>query len=165
MNIFYLHHDPTKCARMHNDKHCVKMILEYAQLLSTAHHMTDSPIADQVYRPTHKNHPSAIWTRESADNYKWLYSLFIALCHEYTHRYNKIHKTHYNLGGLLQTIPKLPEIGLTDIPQCMPDECKRDNPIDGYRNYYFTEKAHLAGWKNRKTPNWWIANKFANLAA
>ncbi len=37
MNIFYLDNDPKVCAEMHNDKHCIKMILEYAQLLSTAH--------------------------------------------------------------------------------------------------------------------------------
>ncbi len=41
MNIFYLDSDPRICAQMHNDKHCVKMILEYAQLLSTAHRVID----------------------------------------------------------------------------------------------------------------------------
>ena len=41
MNIFYLHKDPKTCAEMHIDKHCVKMIIEYAQLMSTAHRMLD----------------------------------------------------------------------------------------------------------------------------
>lgn len=41
MNIFYLDPNPTKCARYHADKHCVKMVLEYAQLLSTAHRVLD----------------------------------------------------------------------------------------------------------------------------
>lgn len=41
MNIFYLDNDPLKCAQMHNDKHCIKMILEYCQLLSTAHRVLD----------------------------------------------------------------------------------------------------------------------------
>jgi hypothetical protein len=41
MNIFYLHNDPEECAKQHNDKHVVKMILEYAQLLSTAHRVLD----------------------------------------------------------------------------------------------------------------------------
>ena len=45
MNIFYLDHDVTKCAEMHNDKHCVKMILEYAQLLSTAHRVLDGNVS------------------------------------------------------------------------------------------------------------------------
>ena len=41
MNIFYLHNDPKVCAELHVDKHVVKMIVEYAQLLSTAKRMTD----------------------------------------------------------------------------------------------------------------------------
>ena len=41
MNIFFLDTDPKRCAKMHNNRHCVKMILEYAQLLSTAHRVLD----------------------------------------------------------------------------------------------------------------------------
>ena len=41
MNIFYLDPRPDTAAEMHCDKHCVKMILEYAQMLSTAHRVLD----------------------------------------------------------------------------------------------------------------------------
>ena len=41
MNIFYLHNDPKTCAEQHLDKHVVKMLIEYAQLMSTAHRMLD----------------------------------------------------------------------------------------------------------------------------
>ena len=41
MNIFYLHKDPKICAEQHLDKHVVKMLIEYAQLMSTAHRMLD----------------------------------------------------------------------------------------------------------------------------
>ena len=41
MNLFYLHEDPIKSAELHCDKHVVKMIIEYAQMLSTAHRMLD----------------------------------------------------------------------------------------------------------------------------
>ena len=41
MNIFYLHEDPKTCAEQHLDKHVVKMLIEYAQLMSTAHRMLD----------------------------------------------------------------------------------------------------------------------------
>jgi hypothetical protein len=37
MNIFVLHWKHRKCARWHLDKHIVKMLLEYCQLLYTAH--------------------------------------------------------------------------------------------------------------------------------
>lgn len=39
MNIFFLSDDPFVAARMHCDKHLVKMIVETAQLLSTAHRL------------------------------------------------------------------------------------------------------------------------------
>ena len=41
MNIFYLHENPKICAEMHLDKHSSKMLVEYAQLLSTAHRVLD----------------------------------------------------------------------------------------------------------------------------
>ena len=41
MNIFYLDTSPKTCAEMHCDKHVVKMIIEYAQLMSTAHRLLD----------------------------------------------------------------------------------------------------------------------------
>jgi len=40
MNIFFLDFDVKKCAEYHCDKHVVKMILETAQLLCSAHHVT-----------------------------------------------------------------------------------------------------------------------------
>ena len=60
MNVFFLDYSTEKCAEYHNDKHCVKMILEYAQLLSTAHRVLDGDDSiSVVYKATHKNHPSA----------------------------------------------------------------------------------------------------------
>ena len=50
MNIFYLHNDPQIAAQMHCDKHVVKMILEYAQLLSTAHHELDGVPSIECYK-------------------------------------------------------------------------------------------------------------------
>ena len=41
MNIFYLNKDPKIAAMEHKDKHCLKMILEYAQMLSTDHRELD----------------------------------------------------------------------------------------------------------------------------
>ncbi len=38
MNIFYLDSDPIKAAQIQYNKHVVKMILESAQMLCTAHH-------------------------------------------------------------------------------------------------------------------------------
>jgi hypothetical protein len=69
MNIFFLDENPTLSAKYHVDKHVVKMILETAQLLCSVHHVTDQ-VTDQVpYKLSHKNHPCAIWARESLSNY------------------------------------------------------------------------------------------------
>ena len=100
MNIFYLDHDVKSCAEQHVDKHVVKMIVEYAQILSTAHRMLDgieyigksktgrnvrrykmsNPNLDKVvYQAVHYHHPSVVWARETKKQYMWLYSLFVEL--------------------------------------------------------------------------------------
>ena len=101
MNIFYLDKRPDDAAEMHCDKHCVKMILEYAQMLSTAHRELDGNVPDILYKSTHKNHPSTIWTRSSKQHYDWLFRLFRMLSAEYTLRYGKFHKTWNKLGKIL----------------------------------------------------------------
>ena len=55
MNIFYLSHDPEEAAQYQYNKHVVKMILESAQLLCTAHRELGND--DVPYKSTHKNHP------------------------------------------------------------------------------------------------------------
>ena len=69
MNIFILDKDPKTAAEYHCDKHVIKMILETAQMLCTAHWETGS---QAPYRATHKNHPCTKWTRLNTSNYKWL---------------------------------------------------------------------------------------------
>ena len=44
MNIFALDTDPVIAAQSHCDKHVVKMIIEYAQLMSTAHRVLDGAL-------------------------------------------------------------------------------------------------------------------------
>jgi hypothetical protein len=187
MNIFYLHNDPKICAEMHTDKHVIKMILEYAQLLSTAHRVLDgtptvglskmgrkktsyvlSDFRDTIlYSATHLNHPSAIWARLSKANYQWLHSLLIELCKEYTYRYGKVHLCERSgLVTALSMIPKkLETVDRTfDEPfPAMPDEVKvPGNSIQSYRNYYINNKQHLASWRgkvnSRPIPEWFHAN-------
>lgn len=73
MNIFILDTNPKIAAQYHVDKHVVKMILETAQLLCSAHWLNGS---EAPYKLTHKNHPCAIWTRECVENYNWLCIFF-----------------------------------------------------------------------------------------
>ena len=63
MNIFYLHEDPATASTYMYDKHVVKMILESAQMLCTAHHHYGN--GDNVpYKKAHYNHPSSVWARK-----------------------------------------------------------------------------------------------------
>lgn len=154
MNIFLLDENLEKSAEYHNNSHTVKMITEQNQLLSSVHWMNDS---QAPYKLTHKNHPCAIWARESLDNYLWLCHSTLALCKEYTFRYQKIHKGEEVANWHLNNLPNILKKGLTDFPQAMPEECKvKDNPIKAYRTYYILHKSHLAKWKNRNIPEWYV---------
>jgi len=186
MNIFYLHNDPKICAEMHNDKHCIKMILEYAQLLSTAHRVLDGTaecgtsksgrkkiiyrLSDNrdsiLYSATHIHHPSAVWVRQSIGNYYWLSNLLVDLCKEYTYRYGKVHKCERD--GLVQLLHDcIPDnmnvIAFTEPTPAMPDDVKiAGDSLASYRNYYISNKQHLASWKgkvnSRNIPEWFNAN-------
>ena len=171
MNIFFLDRRPDTAAEMHCDKHCVKMILEYAQLLSTAHRVLDGDDAHpNLYKIAHKNHPSTIWTRSSSQHYDWLFRLFRMLSAEYSIRYSngvfKVHKSWEKLGKLLETAPKnIEDNGWEDPPQCMPEYCKDENDVvEAYRNYYINEKSKFAVWKFTGQPNWFNEGiKYANV--
>jgi len=155
MNIFVLDYDIDKCVKYHNDKHCVKMILEYAQLLCGVHHMVGTDI-DIPYKLSHKNHPCSIWVRECIENYIWLCDLALELSKEYTYRYGRRHKTQDVIEWCIINKPNLKENGdLTEFAMAMPDECKIGDVVESYREYYKTIKKHIAVWKNRKTPIWY----------
>lgn len=153
MNIFALDNDPKTCAIYHTDKHVVKMIVESAQMLSTAVRVSG---IDAGYKITHVNHPCSIWVRKSLSNYNWLKDLVSELHNEWKFRYNhpddKIHKS-FSIVTELPT-PNIDDIGLTNFALAMPDEFKVDDPIESYRNYYRGAKQHLHHWKKRSVPNW-----------
>ena len=154
MNIFLLDTDTRKCAQYHCDKHVVKMILETAQLLCGVHHMTDQ-VTDQVpYKLSHKNHPCAIWSRESLSNYLYLCDLGLELCKEYTYRYGKRHKSQDVIEWCVTNKPNNCDKEFTEPARAMPNEYKVDSVVESYRNYYIGEKSKIAVWKNREIPEW-----------
>jgi hypothetical protein len=158
MNIFFLHKDPKICAQYHLDKHVVKMILETAQMLYSAHWVLKSKLPSDAYKKTHVNHPCSVWTRASEDNYKWLCNLGVELCKEYTFRYGKIHKTQKHIEWLSENNPKLSSIEFTTPVQAMPEEYKvPDNPIQAYRTFYLKSKILERGitkYTKRLAPEW-----------
>jgi hypothetical protein len=180
MNIFYLDKDPKVCATMHCDKHVVKMIIEYAQLLSTAHRVLDGvsknvltksnrkyttwihPITlmeTTLYKSTMRNHPSAIWARQSLSHYVYLKELWKNLCAEYTYRYGKVHITYTKLIDVLEVNPtNIPNVPFFDPPPAMshfPLCIVPNNSLHSYYNYYIVAKNYFAKWTKRPIPEWY----------
>jgi hypothetical protein len=165
MNIFFLDWNPQTAAKYHCDKHVVKMILETAQLLYSAHWMLNSPLPVNAYKLAHKNHPCSIWVRQSLTNYMWLCSLGWWLCKEYQYRYgDKTHKTEAHIVWLLNNPPKdIPFVAMTNPAQAMPDEYKNDNLITAYQTYYVESKfkqRKIVKYTKRDAPEFIIQNGF-----
>ena len=158
MNIFFLSGKPRRCARWHCDKHVVKMILEYTQILYTSNHVNGGTVlilesaplcastAKRGYKLHAKNHPSVLWASESLVHYYWLLALALCLVEEHTFRFKPL-QPHACLAHLKWLGAPPPEklltrrIWLRDPPPAMPDECKIENDsIQSYRNYYNTSK-------------------------
>jgi len=166
MNIFILDKNPRIAAQMHCDKHVPKMILETAQMLSTAHHVYDTPQAPFVYKQAHLNHPCTKWIRESTANYSWAWHLYLNLLVEFKKRRGKTHKSGDLMPHLAHT-PPLPSCGLTPFAQAMPDEYKQEDAVEAYRAYYKGDKASFAkwDWPTAQTPSWWDSPKFSQAGA
>lgn len=184
MNIFLLDQNPRLSAQYQCDRHVVKMIVESAQMLSTAHRILDGELNIQLvstkknlskfrrkkiydhpwkelYKVTHPNHPCSVWVRESTKNYLWLYEHFNALCMEYFYRYGKTHATDELLTVLLSHFPRnLPKGDATPFVLAMksaPECMDPTDPIGSYRKFYKTKKAKMKmKWTKREVPAWFL---------
>lgn len=150
MNIFFTSVCPKESAQNLCQRHIIKMILESAQMLSTAHREcgTSVPLT-LLYKSTHKNHPSSVWVRKSVHHYFWLYSHFCSLCDLYTSNTGKVHKTDTKLREVLAIHPSVLPLPFRLPPMCMPDEFKSDNVCKSYQTY-LTNK--YQEWQTRDKP-------------
>ena len=174
MNLFLLSLDPEENARLHCDQHVVKMILEAVQLLCTCLHtdralghvprtcnkgelarikqcVSDGSVA--FYKPTHVNHPLAVWTRTCRENYEFVKEYAMSLGREYTFRYGKTHKS----AELCKSLPEpenLPCHGnITPHVICMDVQYQvSSDPVACYRNYYSSKE--FARYSRREWPEW-----------
>jgi hypothetical protein len=180
VNRFIIENTPVDCAKSHCDKHVPKMVVEEAQMLSTAHRLLDGvqeyrpsksgkrmvkywklpdDRQDVLYSAVHMNHPCTKWSMETLGNYSWSVKLFLALCNEYTYRYNKVHKS-YELAPWLIIPPTNinQSLELTPMPLAMgaAPECKDPNDVVGsYRKFYQTKQDRFRmAWTNRPVPEW-----------
>ena len=126
-------------------------------------------------KPAMLNHPSTIWARQSLANFDWLYQHGLALCHEYSYRYDKEHGTHQrilqcNSHTDLVIDFQYNEDSLTPVSIAMDNQYRIPNPlpehnwdyvIESYRHYYLEGKWDIAEWRQNRRPDWFPANHFA----
>ena len=155
LNIFVLDTNIKCCAQYHVDKHIVKMVLETTQLLNNSIFINNKQ-AILPYKITHLNHPATQWASTNKANFRWLNQLGLALCQEYTYRYNRRHKCQDILEYFSASEFKIPEGELTPFIQCMPDQYRQADPVLAYREYYRKEKRDFAKWTKRPNPEWWF---------
>ena len=181
MNIFVLDENPRIAARMHCDKHCVKMIIEHTQMLAAAYYHTlgisrKKEIAenqesvnnlffgfprkhedgsDHPYAITHVNHPCTVWTRESIENWNWLTECTKELCLEYTRRYSKTHSVEAIVDWMIQNPPKLESKKQSPFAKALPDCYKSYSVTDAYKKYYGYKSFYIQlVWNHSETPIW-----------
>lgn len=145
MNIFFTSASPRECAQALDSLRLNKMILETAQLLSTAHSVLGSHTSE-MYKPTHINHPCAKWVRQSDANYNWTFNHFAELLKEYTFRSGKNHATGRLLDALVNC-PNCPENEWTAPANC---SLFKDKPVfQAYR------ETMMVKWnKDVRKPTW-----------
>jgi len=171
MNIFVLDENPIVAARMHCDKHVPKLCVETAQMMASAlrrHGATDEqmPIAKttgKAYKGGYHNHPCTIFVGDTQQNFIWTAHLGIALCHQYTYRYQKMHACSSAIHQMAELYHMIPAGELTDFarafnkekyPQLYDEE--RYTAVESYRAYYSLDKRRFAQWnKGIPAPYWW----------
>ena len=163
MNIFFTRSDPELAAEDHCKVHTRKMIIEYAQMLSTAHRILDGdewPDETGMYKVTHPNHPCTKWVRENQRHYSWLSRCLYRLCEIYKEATGKDHATSRLLGVLLYPPLNLSTGEFIDPPQAMPDEYKSPSTEEAYRAYI---KSKFKEWQSRDKPikvDWYVRVPF-----
>ena len=173
MNIFATRKDPERAALDLQEIHR-KMILESAQLLSTAHVKLDG--RQPGYGATHANHPSAVWVRDSPDNYRWLVEYTLSATAEFKRRNGQEHKSGIMVKEKLRKPPRNYEdttLGLTPVrlaiaPSYRINEGKNwREVIAAYRWYYCVDKLFFDSdktnwfewnrWHNAHPPEWFVS--------
>ena len=161
VNIFVFDEDPWLSALWLDDVRKNKMILETAQLLSTAIQFND-PFTDlKVYKPAYISHPCTIWARTSRDNFNWLTEYMRCLVVQ--------KKTGHKSAELLASFEHYGSHGRFSLEQRTPfANCarNRERGVDfshvadvhsAYRQYIcrrWQERTITLSWRWGKEPEW-----------
>lgn len=172
MNIFASNICPYRAAFDLPDKLVIKMVLESAQLLSSAVQYWNRSIEDpelnvtNLYKETLTLEPVSIWAKKDIANFCWLLHHALGLVYEYRIRYDKRHKSTTQieeaLGWYLRNFGMVrffvDRHKIKNFVMMMPPEYRSDNPTTSYKVYLQQKKSHYATWRfPSKKPRWWVA--------
>jgi len=152
--VFFLHEDPAIAAEYHYDKHVISAIPCVVRILSAVQ-CSYGKRWKWLYSGS-CNREVVSWVEKSEANYHWLWKFGMALCAEFTVRFNNVHKSHI----IIERLSFAPEAirnreeGLTRPPQTIPDIYKHEDTSTAYWGYYREEKRHLLKYTNRERPVW-----------
>jgi hypothetical protein len=162
MNIFFLDKNPLRASSMYGDKHIGKLIVEVAQMCSTALHRHG--LHDEApYKSAYEKHPMTIWVGDSVANFEWVVSHGMGLGNQWHNRFGTAHKGIDALCEISvvalsnKIVDSFPQFDFTVPPQCMPDEYKQDggtldDTIMGYKRYYTFAKTKMHKWTKTNKP-------------
>jgi hypothetical protein len=171
MNIFPIadRYDPVDSARQLCGKHCSRMPLETAGMLSFAFPEGETPIPN-FHSNRHYVHPASIWCRASFKNFEWLLTHGLAQCEEYTRRYKRRHYSQDFIEWASHNYKSIqyPSYNLTPFARCFGPfkqelDLNENDTLKAYRQFYWLDKQYFAKWPSkREIPQWWpeISNKY-----
>jgi len=117
---------------------------------------------------SHQNHPAALWLSEGLGNVRWLVEHLKAMVDEYDFRYpgnkDKFERARVIVPAMRYWLGKFVTLNHTCPKACFPDKYKhepldRENVMQGYRDYYLSEKIAGNEWGKREPPSWVIRYK------
>lgn len=164
MNIFVLDLDPVMAARYHCDQHLGKMLLEGAQMMSTACQLILGRRLGELYEIAYPRHPCTQWVMESPDNRRWLMILLRELQKEREFRFDSpVHRSLKVAKSAYAQIHTHGRLGRTPFAQAMPVIYQHTDAVRAYRRYYVGEKMSIQGgakWTRRDAPDWLTEDKY-----
>ena len=175
MNVFRINDDPAITASQLADRHVRKMVLEGAQILSTAVRLNteENPdmfgpysgrvildIQKQMYRVAHRHHPITVYATSKTgalDVLRHSKALFA----EYRYRWNKVHASEAVILQASVYLPFFPERGAdsdcSTAPLCVDEDLRTLSAYDAYRAHLdrkYNEWKRPPLWTNRERPEW-----------
>ena len=160
VNLFYLDHDPKKCAKYYCDKHVNKIMIEISQILSQIHHKIGKKTPPyKLCSAIGDNLAPFKWASSSIGNYNYCAQLAKYLLEEYRYRYgDKEHKCENAIMWHIQNIPEgikgknKTKFKLTENIKIYSEYFK--DPVLASRIMYVDFKCKNDKWTRRNPPDW-----------